>query len=199
MSSGRDGGCAAALAATATIASTDAECGNGPPTELSSPRPDRAAPRGTCYAVSAQPEVRIMRTTLLRSVAVTALCGLASAPVGAQQVNKEQVPGIRNLSRIESTVACAGAITPCGRGGHQGDGLRGHHQPAPGHRAGRGHRGPHRGREGRRHPLHPHPVQRHESGSGRRRRVPEGDDLARGSSPPSSIERAVAEPQVCGS
>ena len=57
-------------------------------------------------------EVQIMRTTLLRSVAVTALCGLASAPVGAQQVNKEQMPGIRNLSRIESTVACAGAITP---------------------------------------------------------------------------------------
>ena len=53
-----------------------------------------------------------MRTTLLRSVAVTALCGLASAPVAAQQVNKEQMPGIRNLSRIESTVACAGAITP---------------------------------------------------------------------------------------
>ena len=27
-------------------------------------------------------------------------------------MNKEQLPGIRNLSRIESTVACAGAITP---------------------------------------------------------------------------------------
>ncbi len=53
-----------------------------------------------------------MRTTLLRSVAATALCGLVSAPVGAQQVNKEQLDGIRNLSRIESTVACAGAITP---------------------------------------------------------------------------------------
>ena len=53
-----------------------------------------------------------MRTTHLRSLVVTALCGLVSAPVGAQQVNKEQLPGIRNLSRIESTVACAGAITP---------------------------------------------------------------------------------------
>jgi protein tyrosine phosphatase (PTP) superfamily phosphohydrolase (DUF442 family) len=52
-----------------------------------------------------------MRTTLCRSVAVTALCGLLSTPVGAQ-VNKEQMPGIRNLSRIDSTVACAGAITP---------------------------------------------------------------------------------------
>jgi hypothetical protein len=53
-----------------------------------------------------------MRTAYLRSFAVTALCGLVCAPVGAQQVNKEQLEGIRNLSRIESTVACAGAITP---------------------------------------------------------------------------------------
>jgi protein tyrosine phosphatase (PTP) superfamily phosphohydrolase (DUF442 family) len=53
-----------------------------------------------------------MRTTLLRSVAVTALCGLVSAPAGAQQVIKEQREGIRNLARIDSTVACAGAITP---------------------------------------------------------------------------------------
>lgn len=45
-------------------------------------------------------------------VAILLLCGLARVPLGAQQVNKEQVDGIRNLSRIESTVACAGAITP---------------------------------------------------------------------------------------
>jgi uncharacterized protein (TIGR01244 family) len=30
----------------------------------------------------------------------------------AQQVTKETVPGIRNLARLETTVACAGAITP---------------------------------------------------------------------------------------
>jgi uncharacterized protein (TIGR01244 family) len=36
---------------------------------------------------------------------------LAVDPAGAQ-VLKESVPGIRNLARIESTVACAGAITP---------------------------------------------------------------------------------------
>jgi len=30
----------------------------------------------------------------------------------AQQVTKQDVPGIRNLARIETTVACAGAITP---------------------------------------------------------------------------------------
>ena len=31
------------------------------------------------------------------------------ALLGAQQVTKEEVPGIRNLSRLETTVACAGA------------------------------------------------------------------------------------------
>jgi uncharacterized protein (TIGR01244 family) len=35
---------------------------------------------------------------------------IASAGIlGAQQVTKEEVPGIRNLSRLETTVACAGA------------------------------------------------------------------------------------------
>jgi uncharacterized protein (TIGR01244 family) len=33
----------------------------------------------------------------------------AVALLGAQQVTKEEVPGIRNLSRLETTVACAGA------------------------------------------------------------------------------------------
>jgi protein tyrosine phosphatase (PTP) superfamily phosphohydrolase (DUF442 family) len=63
-----------------------------------------------------------MRTAYLRSLAVTALCGLVSAPVAAQQVNKEQLPGIRNLSRIDSTVACAGAITPAAVAGIKGMG-----------------------------------------------------------------------------
>src|SRR5712692_8080229 len=42
--------------------------------------------------------------------AVLAL-GIASSPAVAQ-VTKETVPGIRNLARLETTVACAGAITP---------------------------------------------------------------------------------------
>src|SRR6185436_10498207 len=42
-------------------------------------------------------------------VAASALCG---AQALAQQVTKESVPGITNLARIETTVACAGAITP---------------------------------------------------------------------------------------
>jgi uncharacterized protein (TIGR01244 family) len=33
----------------------------------------------------------------------------AAATVAAQQVTKDEVPGIRNLSRLETTVACAGA------------------------------------------------------------------------------------------
>ena len=53
-----------------------------------------------------------MRATLLRSIALTALCGHLGAPAEAQQVTKGQMDGVRNLSRIESTVACAGAITP---------------------------------------------------------------------------------------
>jgi uncharacterized protein (TIGR01244 family) len=31
--------------------------------------------------------------------------------VAAQQVTREEVPGIRNLARLETTIACAGAIT----------------------------------------------------------------------------------------
>ena len=121
-----------------------------------------------------------MRTTLLRSLAATALCGLVSAPLEAQQVNKEQLEGIRNLSRIESTVACAGAITPAAVAGikemgygaiinlrlatEQGADIEGHMASA----------------QGRRHPLHPRPVQRHDSGARRRRRVPAGHGLAGG-------------------
>jgi uncharacterized protein (TIGR01244 family) len=33
----------------------------------------------------------------------------AAATVAAQQITKDEVPGIRNLSRLETTVACAGA------------------------------------------------------------------------------------------
>jgi uncharacterized protein (TIGR01244 family) len=41
--------------------------------------------------------------------AASSLCGGSAL---AQQVTKENVPGIRNLARLETTVACAGAITP---------------------------------------------------------------------------------------
>ena len=48
-----------------------------------------------------------MRTSLL--IALTAVLAVASAR--AQQVTKDNVEGIRNLARLETTVACAGAIT----------------------------------------------------------------------------------------
>jgi uncharacterized protein (TIGR01244 family) len=35
---------------------------------------------------------------------------MAAAPIFAQQVTKESVPGITNLARLETTIACAGAI-----------------------------------------------------------------------------------------
>jgi uncharacterized protein (TIGR01244 family) len=39
------------------------------------------------------------------------LAALQAPPLMAQQVTKEPVAGIRNLARLETTVACAGAIT----------------------------------------------------------------------------------------
>ena len=48
-----------------------------------------------------------MRNTL-RAFAVAGVIA-ASATLTAQQISKEVVPGIRNLSRLETTVACAGA------------------------------------------------------------------------------------------
>jgi uncharacterized protein (TIGR01244 family) len=42
--------------------------------------------------------------------ALVAAALIASAAIlGAQQITKDEVPGIRNLSRLETTVACAGA------------------------------------------------------------------------------------------
>ena len=50
-------------------------------------------------------------TSLWPSVLIAVGC-LVPIPAAAQQVVREEVAGIRNLARIESTVACAGAITP---------------------------------------------------------------------------------------
>ena len=43
-------------------------------------------------------------------IALIAVVGIA-APASAQQVTKETRDGIKNFSRLETTVACAGAIT----------------------------------------------------------------------------------------
>ena len=48
-----------------------------------------------------------MKSTLL---ALTAVLGLV-APSAAQQVTKESREEIKNFARVETTVACAGAIT----------------------------------------------------------------------------------------
>src|SRR5262245_11650179 len=41
----------------------------------------------------------------------TFVVAVALMPIAAQQVTNDPVPGIRNLARLETTVACAGAIT----------------------------------------------------------------------------------------
>ena len=48
----------------------------------------------------------------LQQLAVLALVVTGVATEGSAQVVKQEVAGIRNFSKIESTVACAGAITP---------------------------------------------------------------------------------------
>ena len=48
-----------------------------------------------------------MKTLFAAAVMVSVLSGAAAA-----QVRKEAAPGITNLARVESTVACAGAVTP---------------------------------------------------------------------------------------
>lgn len=48
--------------------------------------------------------------TFLAGVALAVLAGTGLGL--AQEVTKETVPGIRNLARLQTTVACAGAITP---------------------------------------------------------------------------------------
>jgi uncharacterized protein (TIGR01244 family) len=52
-----------------------------------------------------------MRSKLYRPAGVLLLAGFTAAAALAQQVSKEPVAGIRNLARLETTVACAGAIT----------------------------------------------------------------------------------------
>jgi uncharacterized protein (TIGR01244 family) len=46
------------------------------------------------------------------SVAVVAAAGALSVVTYAQQVTREEVAGVRNFARLETTVACAGATGP---------------------------------------------------------------------------------------
>ncbi len=52
-----------------------------------------------------------MQAQTMLQLAMLAGSSLAVAMAGAQ-VQRQEVPGIRNFAKIESTVACAGAITP---------------------------------------------------------------------------------------
>jgi uncharacterized protein (TIGR01244 family) len=52
-----------------------------------------------------------MRVRSLLGGITLGVCAAAGVP-HAQEVTKESVPGIRNLARLQTTVACAGAITP---------------------------------------------------------------------------------------
>ena len=51
-----------------------------------------------------------MRVITVRTAVVAGALCLAASAVAAQVV-KQDVPGIRNFAKVESTVACAGAIT----------------------------------------------------------------------------------------
>ena len=51
-----------------------------------------------------------MKSHLLVAAAMMATAWLAAAPARAQEVTKENVEGITNFHRLETTVACSGAI-----------------------------------------------------------------------------------------
>ena len=53
-----------------------------------------------------------MRACLMMTVGLLAALGTAMSPAWAQEVTKENVDGIVNLHRLETTVACSGAIKP---------------------------------------------------------------------------------------
>lgn len=52
-----------------------------------------------------------MRLTLITVAALSTLAVVTVVPLRAQQVTKPELPGVRNYARLETTVACAGAIS----------------------------------------------------------------------------------------
>jgi uncharacterized protein (TIGR01244 family) len=54
----------------------------------------------------------MMNTKRTRLAATLSFAVVIGALLAAQSVTKESVPGIVNFSRVETTVACAGATTP---------------------------------------------------------------------------------------
>ena len=53
-----------------------------------------------------------MKSHFLLTVSLIAAAWIAAAPARAQEVTQENVDGIVNFHRVETTVACAGAIKP---------------------------------------------------------------------------------------
>ena len=51
-----------------------------------------------------------MRVTIMATMVALSMAAVA----GAQQVTKQTVPGVTNFSKVETTIACAGATTPAG-------------------------------------------------------------------------------------
>jgi uncharacterized protein (TIGR01244 family) len=51
-----------------------------------------------------------MKTRVLTVAMLVAMLCIAVAPAGAQQVTRENVPGVTNFNRLDTTVACAGAV-----------------------------------------------------------------------------------------
>lgn len=54
-----------------------------------------------------------MMQTWVRAAALAVVLGVAGA-AAAQQVTKPVVPGVTNFSKLDTTIACAGATTPAG-------------------------------------------------------------------------------------
>ena len=50
--------------------------------------------------------------SLVATMTVAWLCAVPESGATPQQVTKDPVPGITNLARLETTVACAGAVKP---------------------------------------------------------------------------------------
>jgi uncharacterized protein (TIGR01244 family) len=53
-----------------------------------------------------------MRFSSLLAAVLLASVLIAARPARAQEVTREDVPGVSNFARVETTVACAGAIKP---------------------------------------------------------------------------------------
>ena len=52
-----------------------------------------------------------MRTYHVTSSLIPVLVLVATTAVSAQELTKEEVPGIRNYTRVDATIACAGATS----------------------------------------------------------------------------------------